>query len=124
MEWAFFFLKLTYTCSCLYLRIKPSKSRKKSYFFSFYLFSYCIKQHRENIQYIQYYIKSKSVYCTHQTGELTLSFLMLINLHWLLITANFLHENNSKKLKAFGRQKYIVGKSAFLYSFKSGYIMI
>ena len=79
-------------------------------FILFYLFSYCIKQHRENIQYIQYYTKSKSVYCTHQPGELTLLLIILINLHKLLITANFLHENNSKNLKAFGRLKYIDGK--------------
>lgn len=59
-----FFLKLTYTCSCLYLRIKPSKSRKKSYFFSFYLFSYCIKQHGENINTFNIMLKAK-VYTVH-----------------------------------------------------------
>lgn len=33
--------------------------------------------------------------------------------------ANSLHENNSKKFKAFGCLKYTDSKWAFLYSFKS-----
>lgn len=89
-------------------------------FNSIHLFSYCIKQHRENIQFRQHYTKSKSVYCTHQPGELTLLFIILINLHKLVKTANFLHENNSKNLKTFGRIRYIDGNYAFLYSLMAG----
>lgn len=48
-----------------------------------FIYSHNVKQHRENIQSIQYYAKSKNVHYTHQPGGLTILFIIMINLHRL-----------------------------------------
>lgn len=68
-------------------------------FISIHLFSHFIKQHREIYKTDKIIQKAKVyiyiyIYCTHQTGELALLIIILINLHKLIITANFFNENN------------------------------